>query len=442
MINHYNYFKMMSREIIIQTNNATICTTFSTISSVKLFTDNIRPETNVIYLNIDSLVVDGILNNVRQGLNAFTNYENYDFTMCANNNCVLINIGGRKFYLPKSLLLDFDFFSEILSETEFDYGQNMIDRSPYVFDKIIDLIENDDITNAKNLPQDIVIDLRFYRYKKIIGKLFIDSNFSYLKINGNIYDATLGCDYDIDEYEDNIEDGNLENYDIFTNNSVSEDPTHCVLWFDKYMWKLDIESIAEKIKLNDTPLSEYYSHSLEKFDPICVCPDSIEPYYTTIDSNGHTIIYFLFPNVFNPLIYIPKNVGIINHKLVYKEWYRPSVIKEIYTKHFPKTSIVEIDLNDVLKTIEKNFYAKILLITELYIYSGGVNYTYTEIINNGQIVCRSTLSKCQDSYTINLFSQTNCYVTYGISKHDNSKLILYSDKEIEHNITLKFKSPY
>nr|URM62507.1 BTB/POZ domain-containing protein [Mimivirus sp.] len=102
----------MSREIIIQTNNATIYTTYSTISSVKLFTDNIRPETNIVYLNIDSIVVDGILNNVRQGLNAFTNYENYDFTMCTNINCVLINIGGRKFYLPKSLLLDFDFLAK------------------------------------------------------------------------------------------------------------------------------------------------------------------------------------------------------------------------------------------------------------------------------------------------------------------------------------------
>lgn len=432
----------MSREIIIQTNNATICTTYSTISSIKLFTNNIRPETNIVYLNIDSIVVDGILNNVRQGLNAFTNYENYDFTMCTNINCVLINIGGRKFYLPKSLLLDFDFFSEILSETEFDYGQNIIDRSPYSFDKIIDLIDGGDIFNTKFFPQDVLTDLRFYRYKKIIGKLFIDNDFAYFKINGNIYDATLGCDYDVDGYENNIEDGDFENYDIFTNDFISKDPTHCVLWFDKYVWKLDFDSIAKKIKLNDTPLSEYYSHSLEKFNPIYECPDSIEPYYATIDPNGYTVIYFLFPNVYNPLFCIPKNVGIISHKLVHKEWYQPNIIKETYVKHFPKTSIVEIDLNDVLKAIEKNFYSKILLITELYIYSEGINYTYTEIVNNGKIVCRSTLSKYQDSYTINLFNQTNDCITYGISNRDNSKLILYSDKETEHNITLKFKSSH
>lgn len=103
---------------------------------------------------------------------------------------------------------------------------------------------------------------------------------------------------------------------------------------------------------------------------------------------------------------------------------------------------MKIDLNDILKAIEKNFYAKILLITNLYIYSDGVNYTHAEIINNGKIVCRSTLSKYQDSYTINLFNGTDDCITYGISNRDNSKLILYSDKETEHNITLKFKSPH
>lgn len=430
----------MSREIIIQTNNATICTTYSTISNIKLFTDNIRldMDTHIIYLNIDALIVDGILNNIRQGLNAFTNYENYDFTMCANRNCVLINIGGRKFYLPRSLLSDFDFFNETLSETEFNYDQNIIDRSPYVFDKIIDLIDSDDISKAKYFSQDVLSDLQFYRYKKIIGKLFIDNDFSYFKINGYIYDATLGCSYDVDRHQVDLEDNDFDNYTIFTNSIISKDPTHCVLWFDRYVQRLDIESIAEKIRLNDTPLSEYYSHSLEKFDPNYECPDSIEPYYTITDLNDNTVIYFLFPNVFYPLIYIPKNIGIISHKLVYKEWYQPKIIKETYTKYFPKTSIVKIDLNDVLEVIDKNFYAKILLITELYIYSQGVNYTYAEIINNGKIVCRSTLSRYKDSFTINLFNSTNYCITYGISSHDNSKLVLYSDKETEHNITLKF----
>ncbi|AEQ61083.1 BTB super family protein [Acanthamoeba polyphaga mimivirus] len=143
----------MSREIIIQTNNATIYTTYSTISNIKLFTDNIQPETRVIYLNIDGLIVDGILNNIRQGLNALTNYENYDFSMCTNRNCALINIGGRKFYLPRSLLSDFDFFNEILSETEFDLGQNIIDRSPYVFDKIAEIINNGKIVCRSTLSK-------------------------------------------------------------------------------------------------------------------------------------------------------------------------------------------------------------------------------------------------------------------------------------------------
>ncbi|AHA44962.1 hypothetical protein HIRU_S56 [Hirudovirus strain Sangsue] len=429
----------MSREIIIQTNNATIYTTYSTISNIKLFTDNIQPETRVIYLNIDGLIVDGILNNIRQGLNALTNYENYDFSMCTNRNCALINIGGRKFYLPRSLLSDFDFFNEILSETEFDYNQNIIDRSPYVFDKIIDLIDNDDISNTKYFSQDVLSDLQFYKYKKIIGKLFIDNDFAYFKINGNIYDATLECNYDVDRHQVDLEDNDFDNYTIFTNSPTSNDPTHCVLWFDRYMEKLDIESIAEKIRLNDTPLSEYYSHSLEKFDPNYESPDSIEPYYVTTYPNGHTVIYFLFPNVFYPLIYIPKNIGIISHKLVYKERYQPSIIKESYTKYFPKTSIVKIDLNDVLKVMDKNFHDKILLINELYIYSEKVNYTYAEIINNGKIVCRSTLSKCKDSFTINLFNSTYNCIAYNISDNDNSKLVLYSDKETEHNIILKFE---
>ncbi|AKI80591.1 hypothetical protein QJ850_gp108 [Acanthamoeba polyphaga mimivirus] len=427
----------MSREITIQTNNATICTTYSTISSIKLFSDNIEPETNTIYLNIDGLIVDGILNNIRQGLNAFTNYENYDFTMCTNDNCVLINVGGRKFYLPRSLLLDFNFFSEILSKTEFNNSQNIIDRSPYIFDKIIDLIDSNDIFTTKYFSQDILSDLHFYRYKKIIGKLFIDNDFSYFKINGNIYDGTIGCNYDVDRYQIDLEDNDFENYNIFTNSSISKDTTHCVLWFDRYIQKLDIESITKKIRLNDTPLSEYYSHSLEKFDPNYECSDSIDPYYVTTDSNGYTVIYFLFPNVIHPLIYIPKNIGAISHKLVHKESHQSSLIKESYTTNFPKTSIVEISLNDVLKVVEKNSCTKILLTSELQIFSKGVNYTYVEIVNSDKIVCRSTLSKYQDSYTIDLLNQSNNCIIYGISSHDNSKLVLYSDKEIEHNIVLK-----
>ncbi|BCS82826.1 BTB/POZ domain protein [Cotonvirus japonicus] len=424
----------MSQEIIIQTNNATICTTYSTISNIKLFTDNVQINTNTIYLNIDSIIVDTILNNVRQGLNAFTNYENYDFTMCTNRDCVLINIGGRKFYLPKNLLLDFEFFNEILSGIEFDHSQILIDRSPRVFDKIIDLVDDNSISNTKILPQDIVNDLRFYGYRNVIGQLFIDNDFSRFKINNNIYDASLGCDYDIGGYEDYDYESNI----IFTNNTGTN-PTYCMLWFDKYLRKNEIESIAEKIKLNTTPLSEYYSHSLEKFDPIYGYFDLIEPYCTTTDLNGHTIVYFLFPNVLHPVICIPKNCGIVSHKLVREEYYHsPNVGPRFFTKYFAKTSVVEIDLHNILNELIQKNYDKNPLIHELYIYSQGVNYTYAEIVNNDQIVCRSTLSKFNDCYSLNLFAPTKDCISYILSVNDNSKLILYSDKETDHEITLRF----
>jgi hypothetical protein len=94
------------------------------------------------------------------------------------NGYVYINIGGRQFYVEQVLMeSNFSYFTSFFKynmTNHPDYSNIIIDRSSRIFNKIINLMEQDKLSNSKELSMGIHDDLIYYGYQNSTLRYRID----------------------------------------------------------------------------------------------------------------------------------------------------------------------------------------------------------------------------------------------------------------------------
>lgn len=425
-----------NQTITIYTDKSSIQTTRETLLNCPTLLDMIKD--NAIKLDMSdvaiNLIIDYLRGYHREKILAKYPLEAFRLGLLDRNNkkYVLINIGGKYFYLDRKIenfLPYFKKFFEWNKDMDNDYSNKLIDRSPRIFEKVLSYLSKPLIDL---LSSDVIMDLEYYGYDNPKDLIFIKKNpntkylnqyildgkqFSRTHNFSSIYTKTVIGTVNQKEIDDLMEYsyhdvpyGNIIIY--FTINSP--DDTNAKN-FQNIIKQISYDNIeitkryllfdAKKLAMfiNIKKIYEEYQFSTEKKSLLKIVVKKcleIKP--------GNFLVYLL-----NNIIAHPR--GRLNRRFL--------------IEHKCNGDVLVVDANQILKTDNDIMQSVILSSVQQ------ISIKYVELKKNDAVIVHISglklLTRDQNSYELVIRDE---FMKYAICKEDNIKIYIHFNKPFIGNL--------
>ncbi|BCS83642.1 BTB/POZ domain protein [Cotonvirus japonicus] len=393
--------------ITIKTKGSDLQTKFSTIKDCQALLNLLNMDNKTIIIDKSYDEVDNLLNYLRGNYNEhFLARNAHNFRQLGieiiKDDYVFINIGGKILYLCKTYLENkfgyFEKFFENYTKFHPDYSAIMIDRSPKLFERILNLIKIDNLGNNST------------KYKN-------ESEFYLFKSNKYFLDMTCDSFHEKERY--NIREMKREIKSIHSSTCQ---------YFHSYRYPKDVYLISDNL----TP------ENIKTINIKCNCSDNFSVNCEVrIKACKFPGIYFVKPKRKHSKS--EKNLGftltfpkeLISTKIL--ECYSDKgydfifadkkSIQETLDLTTIKNNYIEIHLKEIINKHNINTN------NDFYAYNLNINtnikkkyLSHVELINNNNIFCRTSIEKnyLSDENTNYKFENINKYC-FGL----NTKLKIY-----------------
>ncbi|BCS82510.1 putative BTB/POZ domain-containing protein [Cotonvirus japonicus] len=439
----------MNDIITVITNDQVYQTSRLTLSANDYLTNKIVD--NTIKLNMSSKSVKIILNYLRGNNFPYDiidiDIEN-DLSVCGilidKHEKIKINVGGKIFSVDKNLISSkLNYFKNFLhynSEHDPDYTKILIDRCFDLFQQVLEYIEN---PNGYYLSQELENELGFYAYDicSTIKEFINVDNFTYVNVAYNKYNNNKKALCLMKK---------IEVKEFFSSIKIIDGKKYIDRYTIHQFVKLTIIRFKKSINFKLLKKS-YFMMGEEKI----LLKYLLSKKVAIIDYNNYTMTILYDPALYENdnrayglRLYLPcvtqvKSITNFLHKNLEtfydKYGFIDSSVCQLYTvKNSENTSVIEINIDDIIDGKHENFYGNkyydFIFNTFTIQNRPELKISHIEIIKNNIVVCRSKVTLIGENYYINKLFNNEIGVEYLISNNDAFFVKIYLDQPISKKI--------